>query len=236
MRKLHGIGLGPGEPELVTLKGRRLLDEASVIFTPTGAIASRSRAADILTGLGVDPARLEPMVFPMSTEDSVREEAWRSNADHIATSLPEGAAAAFVTLGDASVYSTWTYLVRALQMRAPDIHTQTVPGVTTMSAAAATLGIPLVIGDERIALVPTPDQIDDLVPLIESVDTLVLYKVGKRLEKVVAFLEEHGLADCSYFAANVGVAEELVQPGFPEPGDRKGPYMSSIIIRTGDAT
>ncbi len=235
MRTLYGVGLGPGEPELLTLKGRRLLDESSVIYTPTGAIASRSRAADILLGLGIDESKLEPMVFPMSMEDSVREEAWKANAEYIDVSLADGATASFVTLGDASVYSTWTYLVRALARRTSDIQTPTVPGVTTMSAAAAALEIPLVIGDESIALVPTPNRIEDLVPLLESMDTLVLYKVGRRLESVIGFLEERGLAGCSYFASNVGVAAQHVQVGFPDLDAGKGPYMSTIIIRTSDA-
>lgn len=232
MRVVYGVGLGPGDPGLVTLRGKQVLDEAQTVYAPTGAKASRSRASEILRAVGIANEKVQSMIFPMTLNDEERRERWTQNAKRIGAALLSGQTAAFVTLGDPAIYSTWGYLSASLNEVAADIETRWIPGVTTMSAAACTLKATLLSGNDRLALIPTPDEIDQLDDVLDEFDTVVLYKVGRRLGEVSRYLADRGLDGCSYFASNVGLADERAHRGLPDPGTAA--YMSTIIVRKGE--
>lgn len=234
MKRLYGIGIGPGEPELITVKGKAILDRVDRIFNPTGRAAATSRAKDILTRLGVPEGKLRDLVFPMVTDRAKLREHWSRNADLLVDAMDDVEEAAFVTLGDPSIYSTWIYLRGRLADIGHNLHVETVPGVTTMSAAAAALGIDLVAGHAKLALVPTPDDPAELDPVLDFFDTVVLFKIGRRLADLRAHLERRGLTDRSFYARRVGFENELLAHDIRSlPADERG-YLACIVVRVRD--
>jgi precorrin-2/cobalt-factor-2 C20-methyltransferase len=235
MKRLYGIGIGPGDPTLISVKGNDVLCRVGRVFTPTGRASAGSRAREILTGLAIPSERLHDLVFPMLRDRSKLSEHWKRNAEEIIENMADVDEAAFVTLGDPSIYSTWIYLRERLRQMSTDVRTETIPGVTTMSAAAARLGIPLVSGDEKLALVPVPDDLRDLDLLFESFDTVVLFKIGRRLQNLLAHLDESRMLAHCYYARQVGLENEFVTPDLRELSDEERGYLSTIIVRAADA-
>lgn len=235
MKRLYGIGIGPGEPTLISVKGNDVLRRVDRVFTPTGRTSSTSRAREILNGLGVPAEKFHDLVFPMLRDRSKLYEYWKHNAETIIENMADVDEAAFVTLGDPSIYSTWIYLRARLTEMAADVEIETIPGVTTMSAAAARLGIPLVAGDEKLALVPVPDDLKALDSLFESFDTVVLFKIGRRLQDLLARLQETGMLNSCYYARQVGLENELVTADLAGLPDEERGYLSTIIVRAADA-
>lgn len=236
--KLYGIGIGPGDPGLITVDGLRLMREAPVVFVPAGDRVSGSRADEIISAAGVDRKSFHQLVFPMVTDKITLEEKWHRSAEEVYRILREKGWGCFVTLGDPSVYSTWIYLRRALGEMAEgetaEVVCRVIPGIQTMSAAAAALGVPLVEGRERLALLPLPDDPAELKGLLRQFDTIVLYKIGARLEKLLAFLESEGLGEKVCFAGKLGLPGEVLAAGTEEiPPGTEG-YLSAMIIKSGN--
>lgn len=242
---LYGIGIGPGDPDLLTVKGMRILKSVKTVFLPAGKLQSGSLAKTILARGGYAPEEGDSgssstiwreLSFPMSGDGKVLKAHWKQAADSVAESLRDGKDAAFVTLGDPSVYSTWVYLSRELAAIRPEIACVPVPGIQTMNAAAAALNIPLVCGKERLALLPLPDTDDEVRNLAGMFDTLVFYKIGDRLERIRLLLEELGLAETSYFARRVGLPEEMLAAGMGNIPPETTGYLSTLIVHTGRST
>ncbi len=241
--KLFGIGIGPGDPGLITVEGLKLMREAPVVFVPAGDKVSGSRADEIISAAGVDRKSFHQLVFPMVTDKLTLEEKWHRSAEEVYRVLREKGWGCFVTLGDPSVYSTWIYLRRALKDVAEaekaagmseTVAFQVIPGIQTMSAVAAALGVPLVEGRERLALLPLPDDPAELKGLLHGFDTIVLYKIGARLGKLLTFLESEGLGKNAYFARKLGLPEEILAAGTEAiPPGTEG-YLSAMIIKLGN--
>jgi len=230
---LYGIGIGTGDPGLITVKGVELLRSVKTVFVPAGKKTNDSLAGKILESAGVEKSKHVKLVFPMSKDRKELEAGWSETADTVAASLKENCRGAFVTLGDPSVYSTWIYLRRALQAAHSDISCRVVPGIQTMNAAAGMLGVPLVEGKERLALVPTPDTMDELDPLFPLFDTIVFYKVGERLDPLCKFITDKGCGDRAYFVQRAGLEGEVTAAGISAIPKEASGYLSTMIVKTG---
>lgn len=233
---LYGLGIGPGDPGLITVKGmetiRKTAEEGGTIFAPAGKLAEGSLVKSILKRSGTDTSSWQELEFPMSGDPTVLKNKWRTSAEHIAPVLYDGFDAVFLTLGDPSVYSTWIYLRREMAVYRPAIACVTIPGIQTANAAAAACGIPLVEGKERMALLPAPDNPDELLPILELFPTVVLYKVGHRFPALRAFLEKQSLTKHSYYAEKLGLPEEIISNGIDTLPDSASGYLSTVIIKT----
>ncbi|MBI5814149.1 MAG: precorrin-2 C(20)-methyltransferase [Nitrospinae bacterium] len=229
---LYGIGVGPGDPELITVKGARLLGECSRLFVPKARMKSESVAYAIVQRYVNPKAVIEELVFPMVTDKEELEQKWNESAAKIAQTLSTGADALFVTLGDSLLYSTYIYLVRALRKVAPEAKIVTVPGVTAFSAAAALTNFPVGEGKELVTIVPAADDLSSVRAALNGGGTVVMMKVGKRLGSIIEAIENAGALDGAVFAAYAGLEGERIETDLaklkneePEAG-----YLSTILV------
>lgn len=227
----YGIGIGPGDPELLTLKALRILKEIDVVFVPKAGIKEESMALEIVQPI-INGKKVVEKVFPMIKDADKLQEFWLDAAGAIRDELSEGRNVAFLTIGDALTFSTYVYLLRCLREMIPEDNIHTIPGITSFNAAASLVNLPLAQRGEKIAVIPVSDDVEELRPVFKDFDTVVLLKVAKRLDKVITLLEETGLAGTSIFASHVGLANEYISHDVSTlKGSGKG-YMSVIIVKT----
>jgi precorrin-2/cobalt-factor-2 C20-methyltransferase len=226
---LYGIGVGPGDPGLLTLRGAALLQRLDVVATPRSE-RGQGIARGIVEGL-VEPERLLELASAMPVDATAVLDGWRGRIAPLLAALHEGASVGFVTDGDPSLYSTFAYAAAALLELRPDTPVFVVPGVTAMSAAAAVEGRPLVLGAERLAVLPMARVDDDaLRGACEVADTVVLLKAGGSLPRVDALVRSHAQGWTVRVVRRVGLAGEESSAGFDgitDPGD----YMTTVILR-----
>ncbi len=229
---LYGIGIGPGDPELMTMKGARILETCRHIFVPRARIVAQSLAFSIAERYVKPGSQIIRIEFPMTRDPVDLEKHWEASSQQIAEVLETGEDACYLTLGDTMLYSTYVYLLRALRRRLPDVNIITVPGVNSVGAAAALAEFPLGIGDRSLTILPVTDDLDEIDRALCSHGTVVLMKIGKRLHRVLDLLEQRGLMENAVFVARAGLdGQQLVtdlrqlknQP--PEAG-----HMSIILI------
>lgn len=235
---LYGIGIGPGDPGLITVKGMELIkrtaDAGGRIYVPEGKFQNGSLAKSILKHSGTDVNAWVELEFPMTTDKTELRNKWKEAAGIISPFLLNGNDAVFLTLGDPSVYSTWIYLRRELMESNPEIDCVTIPGIQTANAAAAAHNISLLEGKEKLALLPAPDNPEELKPLLKLFDTIVLYKAGRRFPALKDFLIAEGLASSSWYTERAGLPEELLSDNLESLPDTASGYLSTIIIKPGN--
>lgn len=229
--RFYGIGVGPGDPELLTLKGRRLLQEVAVICYPESAPARESIALSIVASLVEGERDYLGLRFPMVTDRAVLENAWTEAAARVAAELERGRDVAFITMGDPSLYSTYAHLVRKLRCCCPGVTVETVPGVASFSAAAASLGLPLAEGGETLAIVPAAGSLAGLDQALREFDNLVLIKVHRQLPQIVEVLAREGRKEGAIFACRVGCAGGFIETDLDSLPGRELDYLSLIIVK-----
>lgn len=229
---LYGIGVGPGDPELLTLKGLRLLRAAACVFVPVSRGGARSYARQIADE-HLDPARQRIVELPFAMrEDAERMAAqWRTNAETIAAGLATGADAAFLTEGDPMLYSTFTHVAAALRELRPDARVVAVPGVSSVHAAAAAAGVALADRDERLAVLPATYEGAGLRDALRAFDTVVLLKVAPVLDRVLDLLDELGLAERAVCVERCGRPEEVIVRDVRTLRGQTLDYFSLLIVR-----
>lgn len=230
VRRLIGVGVGPGDPELITVKALRALDSADAILVPaTEASGSGAgRAESIMVAANPELAgRIVRVPFSMADATGVtarRAEAWRASADAAVRAFEAGASTVcFATIGDPSVYSTFSYLAASVTQRLDGVEVSVVPGITAMQALAAASRTPLVEGDEVLALVPlkSPERLD---AVLDAVDTCVVYKAGRHFAALKERLDARG--GTAVAGIDVGLPGERIAP---VDEIEEAPYMCSVI-------
>jgi precorrin-2/cobalt-factor-2 C20-methyltransferase len=188
---IYGIGVGPGDPQLLTLRAAAVLREVGAVLAPRSAEDRDSLALAIARPhLPVDCAVLEA-VFPMTEDRATLEQAWEDAARQLIAVAEGGRPAAFLTLGDAMLYSTWSYLMAAVRRLRPDATIDTVPGITAMSACAAAVGQPLAEG--RAPLLVWPDEPPaHLDPLTALAPNIVFMKAARHLDALADAVDALG--------------------------------------------
>ncbi len=226
---LYGVGLGAGDPELLTVKARRLLVEADVILVPKGRRAGGSVARNILEAAFGEKLPIREQLFPMERDEESLAAHWRRAAEEVAAELDAKKNVAFVSLGDISLYSTFVYLERSLK-KLGDYKVERVPGISSIQAASARLGMELAMGSESFAVMPLPKDFRKLEAALELHDTVVVMKIGAHLGLFREFLREHNLEADTGFVRRLGMDREVVAPSMAAlPEDAEG-YLSLAII------
>lgn len=226
----YGIGLGPGDPELLTMKAIHTIQRVDCIYVPKPDVKEDSLALEIVKD-HVKEKRVIEQVYPMTKDKSVLNTAWLKAAEEIHTEVSKGYDVAYLTLGDPLTFSTYIYLLRYLSTMLPDHVIHTIPGITSYNAAACMSNYPLLTGDERLAVIPVPRDITELRPILEAFDTVVMMKVAKKLDEVIQLLEEMRLSDNALFASYIGQKDAFLTCDLVSlKGSGRG-YMSVLIVK-----
>jgi precorrin-2/cobalt-factor-2 C20-methyltransferase len=227
-----GIGVGPGEPGLIPVVAWDTLKKCQVIFAPRARTMNHSVARRCLPTDEIPQDRFREIELAMETDRSVLSARYTEIAETIAVELRAGRDVAYLTLGDPSTYSTYTYTLSVLQNRITDLRYRTFPGVPSYCAVAAAAGFALGEGKQRILILPCPAQMPELRTMIETHDIVVLMKIGDRLPAVLALLHQMGIADRCVFGCHVGMVDEKLCGNVAEMDskDSRG-YLSTLLIR-----
>lgn len=231
MGKMYGIGVGPGDPELLTLKAHRLLNEADVIFCPEKEKGAGSFAFDIIKGL-LDNAKAEiiNLVYPMHYHDGKLREMWEENARCIAAHLSGERTGVFITLGDPAVYSTFMYTLPYIERAGVTV--EVVPGITSFCAVADTMKMPLVAWDEDLVVVPVRrNSSGDLGKMLREHDNVVFMKPSSNQKALVDAIREQHLEDNFVLVTKSGTGEERMVTDFAELEQYDIPYLSTVIVK-----
>jgi precorrin-2/cobalt-factor-2 C20-methyltransferase len=228
----YGIGVGPGDPELLTVKAASILGRCPHVVVPKAKADGGSVALEIAGRYVHAGAAVHELVFPMTADKAELSRHWSESARTIATLLKTGADVCFLTLGDALVYSTYIYLLRELKVLVPDVQVVTVPGITSFSAVAALTGFPLGEGKEPITIVPTADDLTAVRRAVETGGTVVLMKIGKRLGDILDLLEQLEVIDDAVFVQRAGQPAQRIEPDLRRLRGREAEagYLSVILV------
>jgi len=191
--KLYGIGVGPGDPDLLTLKAVKVLQKVSVVFTAASSKNDYSLALEIARAHIPADVRVRSLAFPMTRDIAAKKAAWAANADIVADYLHQGRDAAFLTLGDSLTFSTFGYLLRQIRDRYPDLDVETVPGITSYQASAAALNMPLVEGEESLLVLSGAEGGSRLREQTFSPDNVVFMKAYRNVPSICEALDEAGM-------------------------------------------
>ena len=228
---LYGIGVGPGDPELITVKSLKRLQAATVVAFPAGLNSQPGVAERIITPwLSPTQTRL-PLTFPYVQEQATLQAAWDSAAQTVWPYLQTGDVV-FACEGDISFYSTFTYLAQSLQQQYPESIVEAIAGISSPMAAAAALGIPLTCGAQQLAILPALYTVDRLEAVLAWADVVVLMKVGSVYPQVWRILQQHQLLDRSYVVENATRANQTTYKDLQNHPNLELPYFSIMIIQT----
>ncbi|MEV6160670.1 precorrin-2 C(20)-methyltransferase [Streptomyces sp. NPDC052052] len=227
--RLVGVGVGPGDPELVTVKGVNALRDAAVVVVPVMDTGERGRAeATVLHYVAAD--KIVRVVFALNerSDRARREAAWDAAGERVAELLRTHGSVAFATIGDPNVYSTFTYLAQTIGELLPGTAVETVPGITAMQDLAARSGAVLTEGTEPLTLVPVTAGAEVLKEALEGPGTVVAYKFGRLAADVAEVLRGTGRAEGAVWGSALGLPEESIRSA-AEPVEGPLPYLSTLI-------
>lgn len=224
---LYGVGLGPGDPELMTLKAHRLIANARVVAYPTlagGDSFARAIAADFLPVGCVEIV----MDIAMTTAREPAQEAYDKGAKEIAAVLETGQDVVCLCEGDPFFYGSFMYIFARLSSR---FKVEVIPGVTSVTACAAVAGMPLAARNERVTILPGPLPADELRTRIEGAETVAIMKVGRHLGKIREVIDALGFLDRATYIERASLPEQKIYPLAEAP--EKAPYFSMILLTKG---
>jgi precorrin-2/cobalt-factor-2 C20-methyltransferase len=229
---LYGVGVGPGDPELVTVKAYRLLQTSPVIAYPNKRMGGKSYALKIVE-LFVNPAEktMLGLVFPMTKDEEVLQRHWAEAVEKVWSYIRTGRDVVFVTEGDPMLYSTFIHMSRLMRQNHPEVNVVSVPGVSSVNAAASCLGVPLADGDEVVAIVPAHGDMASMRQALLTHDCVVFLKVAKVLDDMIALLEDLQLIDKAMVCTKVTSSEERVWHNVRELQGASLNYLTLMVVR-----
>jgi precorrin-2/cobalt-factor-2 C20-methyltransferase len=229
--KLYGIGVGPGDPELLTVKAVKAIEAADVIISPTKKMGKPSIALQIAKPYIKPETKLVVMDFPMlslSEERETLEKQWGENADQIQSMLNWGQNAVFLTLGDPMVYSTYSYVMEFLLDRGMEV--ETISGVPSFCSLAAHLNLPLTQGEESLGVVGMTQTEEEVNAVLDAHQNIVVMKVSANAKGLAKALRERHLEDHFVMISNIGMDSEKVTRDIADL-EKKVSYLSTVLIK-----
>jgi precorrin-2/cobalt-factor-2 C20-methyltransferase len=229
--ELVGIGVGPGDPDLLTVAAVRELSAAGRVFVPVMAPDKAGRAETVVRA-HLTHNRLERLVFALNDDvagsQRRRHDCWDAAAARVVEYLrKQGVSAAFATLGDPSLYSTFGYLAKTVRELLPEVRIRTVAGITAMQAAASAAGLTLVEGSERLTVLPLARDLGALDDALTRGGTVVAYKVGRRLAQLRERVAAAGALERAWCAEHLGTPDQRISP--LAHADTAA-YLSTVVV------
>lgn len=228
---LYGISVGTGDPELITLKGLRLLQQVKIVAFPAGMAGKVGVAEKIITPWRQSSQHCLPLKFPYVQDIQVLQQAWQEAAKQVLHYLQQGEDVAFACEGDISFYSTFTYLADTVHQLVPEVKIITVPGVCSPMAAANSLGIPLTVRDQRLAVIPALYQVEELEEVLKWADVIVLMKISSVYSQIWPILQKHQLLKQSWLVEKATSTEEVIYHNLSDRPQLKLAYFSLLIVK-----
>ncbi|PID72742.1 MAG: precorrin-2 C(20)-methyltransferase [Desulfobulbus propionicus] len=235
---LYIVGIGPGDPELITYKAGRILQQATVWAVPKAKRGDGSSAlriaSEVIDTTGKTILELTFAMKKVFLGEKLNPEllaAWDSAAEEVAQHISQGQDVVFPTLGDPTLFSTAFYLIPALRHKTPEVQVTIVPGITAMSACAAGINSPLALGNDVLTVIPAAFDDDRLRDILTTNDAVVLMKVYKKMKSIIALLEELDLIDKAVLFERFGLPEQKVYTNIREAQDKELHYFSTMVIR-----
>ena len=230
--KLIGASLGPGDPELITRRAWSALQSGARWLYPVKKAEESSYALSIVERGGVaTPGDAVELVFPMTRDAEILAKAWSRAAVQTVELLAEGRDLVFLVEGDASTFATFGHLARVVRELAPEVEVETIPGVSSFAAAAATTGVTLAEEDETFAIIPAAYGVEVINHLLDEFDTLALLKVKPLVDEVVDLLAQRDLLATSVFIEKVGSPDERIVRDVASLKGTKVNYLSLMLVQ-----
>ncbi len=232
------VGVGPGDPELMTLKAARILEKCPAWLAPAARNNGDSTALTIVQG--AVPSEGKNIVihhFPMKkvpvaeNPDSEIQKSWDKAANWVNDQLEQGVDVALPTLGDPAIYCTGFYVYKTLLAAHPDIHVEIIPGISAIGATAAAAKTPLCLGDEKLIVIPAVYENGKLRKTLEEFNSMVLMKVYKSMDRLVPLLKEMDLLDKAVLVERTSMGEQQVHYDLESVVGKKLHYFSTLIVR-----
>ena len=231
MALLTILGMGPGDPDLITVAGLKALRQARTVAYPVAEPGAEGMAARIAAPWLHREQRRLPLHFPMTTNPEPCQQAWRQAAQQLAQAMVERPPVALLCEGDVSLYASASYVVLQLQrMAVPQLTLRLIPGVTAMAAAAAATHWPLALQAQQLLIAPAPETPTVLDSLLAKAEVLAFHKVGRRWAWLRQALEQRGLLPRTLVAERVGWPDQHLVPATNRPPGSCS-YFSLVLVR-----
>ena len=238
MPELVGIGVGPGDPDLLTVKAVKTIQNADVIMCPASKEDRPSIALSVVNSL-IDKTKnqeIVKLIFPMTKDKDVLETHWKENSKIMAEKVLSGKNVVYLTVGDPYLYSTWIYMHREIRQNHPDMKITVIPGIVSMFTFASKVGVSIAEGAEKVAIIPSCYDLSSVKEIAKNSEVLVFLKDGRYFDQVIELLKESGFPDNSIFAIgqDLGTENEIIRKltlGEVNDGTLTTKYFSILVVK-----
>lgn len=237
MARLVGVGVGPGDPGLLTVKAVEAIQDADVIMCPASSQDRPSIALSVVSSL-IDKSKQEivKLVFPMIKDKDVLKDTWKKNARIMADKVLSGKDVVYITVGDPYLYSTWIYMHRDIEANHPEIKQSVIPGIVSMFTFASKVGVSIAEGAEKVSIIPSCYDLSSVKEIAKNSETMVFLKDGRYFDQVIDVLKEAGFPNDSIFAIgqDLGTENEIIKKltlGEVNDGTLTTKYFSILVVK-----
>jgi len=215
MPGLIGIGVGPGDPDLLTVKAVKAIQNADIIMCPASKEDRPSIALSIVDPI-IDKNKnqeIVKLIFPMTKDKDILEETWKRNAKIMAQTVLSGKNVVYLTVGDPFLYSTWIYMHKDLRENYPEMQIEVIPGIVSMFTFASKVGVSIAEGAEKVAIIPSCYDLSSVKEIAKNSESMIFLKDGRYFDQVIDVLKEAGFPENSIFAIgqDLGTENEIIR-------------------------
>jgi len=238
MSQLTGIGVGPGDPDLLTVKAVKAIQDADMIMCPASAEDRPSIALSVVESL-IDKSKnqeIVKLIFPMTKDKAVLEAHWKENSKIMAEKVLSGKNVVYLTVGDPYLYSTWIYMHREISKKHPEMKITVIPGIVSMFTFASKVGISIAEGAEKVSIIPSCYDLSSVKEIAKNSEVLVFLKDGRYFDQVIELVRESGFPEDSIFAIgqDLGTDKEIIRKlrlGDVNDDTLTTKYFSILVIK-----
>jgi len=238
MTSLIGIGVGPGDPDLLTVKAVKAIQNADIIMCPASNEDRPSIALSVVSSI-IDKSKNQEiikLIFPMTKDKDVLEQTWKRNAKIMAETVLTGKNVVYLTVGDPFLYSTWIYMHKDLKENYPDMDISVIPGIVSIFTFAAKVGVSVAEGAEKVAIIPSCYDLSSVKEIAKHSESMIFLKDGRYFDQVIKVLKESGFPDDSIFAIgqDLGTENEIIRKmtlGEVNDGTLTTKYFSILVVK-----